>query len=212
MSFRVDNVPFWLKPFYLVWAYTMAIVMLTSMRLLRKLTRISFESKLPEPLDQAIYAIWHEDLIMYFSSFDKYAKPYWWLNHPVWYMKPIHLMLYRKGVKGIALGSSGHGGKGALVEVIEKLKNGHNTLVAIDGPSGPPKKAKVGVLEMSVESGLPIIPITYKTEKEWRLRGWDKKRIPHLFTQWEVVLGKPIYATRENYEASREALENALGK
>ena len=207
MAYRVDTIPLWLRPFFLLWAYGAALLMLAALKLCRHLTSVKFQSKSGKLPPVAIYAIWHEDLLLYFSSEGKYQKPYFWMNHPAWYMKPIHLLLYWKGVSGIALGSTGHGGRGALAEVIEKLKEGYNTLVAIDGPAGPPKKAKIGAIEMSAQTGLPIIPITYQTTKEFRWGGWDRKRQPYYFTSWTVTFENPIFADPQNLESSRLELE-----
>jgi len=98
-----------------------------------------------------------------------------------------------------------------LEKVIDQLKKGKNTLVAVDGPAGPSKKAKSGAIMMSAETGLPIIPIRYKTTGERYAKGWDRKRIPHLFSSWTIIYEKPIYADPFNLEKSRLELEKALG-
>jgi len=211
MSYRVDNVPWWLKPFFLFWAYSTAcflVMIIKSYRTLTKKTNIVQGAILPEV---AIYVLWHQDLLLYFFADGRYLKPYYWMNHPIWYMKPIHILLYWKGVTGIALGSSGNNGRDALEKVIDQLKKGNNTLVAVDGPAGPPKKAKLGAIMMSAQTGLPIIPITYKTTRERYAKGWDKKRIPLIFSSWTVIYKKPIYADPFNLEKSRLDLEKALG-
>jgi len=51
-----------------------------------------------------------------------------WLNHPAWYMKPIHVLLHLTGVEHICLGSSGNNGMAALENVIGYLKQGYSTL------------------------------------------------------------------------------------
>ncbi len=211
MAYRVDNIPWWLKPFFLLWSYTLAFFSVGAIKLHRTFTKKTFiieGGKLPKV---GIYVLWHQDLLLYFVSKGRYDKPFYWMNHPIWYMKPVHLVLYWKGVTGLALGSSGNNGRGALEKVIDKLKQGENTTVAIDGPGGPAKKAKIGALQMSAQTGLPILPITFHTTREWRLSGWDQKRLPHLFSKWTITYEKPIYADPDNLEASRLELEKRLG-
>jgi lysophospholipid acyltransferase (LPLAT)-like uncharacterized protein len=174
--------------------------------------KVSFEGEenIPENSGR-IYAFWHENLVLYFSIFTKVKERQVWLNHPVWFMKPIHIMLGWMGVEKLALGSSGHSGKDALKEVIEDLKNAYSTVINPDGPRGPIKVLKAGVLIMAAESGLPIIPMTFHCSKEYRLNTWDKKRCPVPFSKVVVKYGAPIYVSSEN-EANSKLLAEALSK
>ncbi len=211
MSLRVDNIPWFAKPLFYSWAYATAISFVFTLKLHRLLTKRKVIYSTPTLPDSAIYVIWHEDLFHYFLSQGKYQKPYFWMNHPIWFMKPVHIALNWKGVKGLALGSSGHGGQEALKEVIQRLKEGHNTLVAIDGPAGPPKKAKLGAIEMAAATGLPIVPITYHTNGEFRLGGWDRKRVPTPFTSWTIKYQEPIYVDPSEKTLAIEKLQTVLG-
>lgn len=83
--------------------------------------------------------------------------------------------------------------------------------MAIDGPAGPPKKAKLGAIIMSAQTGLPIIPITFQTTHERYAKGWDRKRVPRIFSSWTIVYEKPVYADPLNFKKSRLELEKALG-
>ena len=129
-----------------------------------------------------------------------------WMNHPAWYMKPVHVLLKLTGIKHICLGSSGNSGKQALAEVISFLKQGYSTTVACDGPAGPDHILKPGVLQMSADTGAPIIPVRFRCSRSFRLGSWDKKVIPMPFTKIIVQTGKPVFVTNENFEQSREAL------
>ena len=154
--------------------------------------------------------MWHDNLVPYFMVYTRYKAPYVWLNHPAWFMKPIHILLKLICTQEIALGSSGFSGKAALEEVIDYLKRGYNTVITPDGPSGPVKELKRGVLDMSLASGIPVVPLKIRTPKRSILKAtWDKKRIPLPFSTITVEFGKPVIVNEENYEiAKREIVEN----
>ena len=103
--------------------------------------------------------------------------------------------------------SSGNSGREALKVVIEHLKLGYNTLINPDGPSGPLKELKPGVLDMSAESGVQVVPFKINTPKPILLKfTWDGKRMPLPFSKVIVVYGKPVTVTRENYEEARKLI------
>lgn len=164
-----------------------------------------------EGLNGCIYTFWHDQLVYYFMVFRKVNEKQIWLNHPLWFMKPIQMNLKWMGIEKLALGSSGNSGKEALEMVIEDLKKGYSTVVNPDGPKGPVKVLKPGVLIMAAESGLPIIPMTFSATREYKLNTWEKKRVPYPFSKITVEYGKPIYVDDTNDEAVKAELIKALG-
>lgn len=211
MSYRVDNVPWWLKILWLPYSYFIAACFYGANLLWDKTCKKQFRNA--ENLDgykNHIFCIWHENLPAYFITNTHYTKPYVWLNHPVWFMKPIHLVLSWMGTEKIVLGSSGHSGKEGLKVVIGYLNKGFNTLVSTDGPHGPVKVVKDGVLQMSLKTGLPIVPVRYRMSRSFRLSTWDRKIIPFPFTTIEVFYEKPVFVTEENYEFAKAELTEIL--
>lgn len=158
-----------------------------------------------------IYCFWHDQLSMYFMVFNKVREKQIWLNHPLWFMKPIHYSLGFMGVKKLALGSSGNSGKEALQDVVEHLKRGYSTVINPDGPRGPVKVIKPGVLMMAEDSGLPIIPVQFSASREFKLNTWDKKRNAFPFSKVMVKYGKPIFVKKGELEKAKEVLKIALG-
>ena len=132
------------------------------------------------------------------------------MNHPSWVMKSIHYWLRLSGVNELALGSSGNSGKEALQKVILFLKKGYNTLITPDGPAGPPHVLKPGVLQMSIETGIPIVPLKIIPSHFITIPTWDKKRIPLPFTTIRVVYEKPIIVSGCNMEERKRILEKAM--
>ena len=58
-------------------------------------------------------------------------------------------LLHAFGLK-VVRGSSTRGGSGALKELVEKITEGRSGGMVVDGPVGPPRKAKIGVVILAL--------------------------------------------------------------
>ena len=212
-TLRVDNVPFYLKPFFLLYAYLVGSLVYAGCFLLHYLCRIRFEGK--EHLQgrsNFIFCLWHNNVFPYFIAFPHHDAPHIWMNHPAWTMKPIHVIIRLSGVKGLVLGSAGQEGQEAVAKLVQYLRQGYSTMVLPDGPAGPPKVLKKGVLHMAMQSGVPIIPMRIVTPHRILLKKtWEGKRCPFPFSLVRVIYEKPIQVTEENFNDSAERLAVALG-
>jgi lysophospholipid acyltransferase (LPLAT)-like uncharacterized protein len=205
---RVDTVPFYLKPFFWIYGYGAGLLMYFYVYLIYITTRINYIGT-PLPKTPAIFCIWHQDLIPYFEVFNHVERQVW-MNHPAWYMKPVHVMMYLTGISHICLGSTGNGGKDALDRVVEYIKQGYSTTIASDGPAGPAHVLKPGVLWMSRDAGVPVVPLRFICTPSSRAMGWDSKVIPGLFTTITLEVGKPIYVNESNIDESAIVLTDYL--
>lgn len=110
----------------------------------------------------------------------------------------------RKGKKG---------GSKAVLELIKLLEKGKNIAITVDGPKGPPRRVKEGVVYLSQKTGAPILPVAVKFEKYWKLNTWDELIIPYPFTRGEVIIGEEIVVSREeDLELARRKLESVLNE
>lgn len=211
MPYRVDNIPFLFKPFFLIYSYTAASLLYSVQLVLFLTCRIEkVGEEHPAPHKNHIYCAWHEDLLPYFTVYIRYREPYAWINHPLWFMKPIHIILRWMGMKKLFLGSSGHGGRDAMLQVVEHLKSGYNTFINPDGPAGPPYVLKPGVLQMSKLSGIPIVPVRFELTHYFRLGAWDRKKVPLPFSRIKVVYGKPVLINDTNAEIAGVEISKLL--
>lgn len=82
-----------------------------------------------------------------------------------------------------------------------------------DGPYGPVKEVKPGVLWMSMQSGVPIIPVTFdfSRARTFRINSWDRKLYVLPFSSVVVKFGKPIHVTKETISRDKATLTAALG-
>ncbi len=205
---RVDNLPFYWKSFFWLYGYVFGICFYLYCKFIYYTRPVKFAGA-ALPKQPAVYCIWHEDLVLYFSVFHQVEKQVW-MNHPAWYMKPVHVLLHLTGVQHICLGSSGNSGKQALENVIGFLKQGYSTTVACDGPAGPPLVMKPGVLLMSCDAQIPVVPLRLASAKSYRLGGWDKKVMPFLFSPIIVHVGQPVQVTEQNFIEAQKQVEEFL--
>lgn len=106
------------------------------------------------------------------------------------------------------------GGKAAKEEMIELLKTGLPGAVTIDGPKGPSKEVKPGIIDMAKKSGCPIIPYIPVPDNYWSFNSWDKFRLPKPFSRIVVYYGEPIQvpssAEGEDFQKYQDMLKKAL--
>ena len=146
-----------------------------------------------------IYAFWHETLL----------APLVRRRLPVRMLISQHadgeLIAQVCGFLGIAVvrGSTARGGSQALFELI---RGGDDTLhqaFTPDGPLGPRREIKPGIIMAASHSGLPIVPIGIGYTRAWRANSWDRFAVPLPFTTIAAVIGEPITIPRD---IDREAM------
>lgn len=213
MKYTVQNAPFPIKQ--INWFYGLVVgglwlLVTVLFRITQRVEYLGKENLTSSP--NHIYAFWHENLPIHFAVNLKIREPQIWLQHPMLFMKPVHVMVKWMGVQELAYGSSGNKGKQALERVVHQLRNGYSTMINPDGPAGPPKQLKPGVLIMAKETGVPIIPITMDASPKWVLGTWDSKKMPLPFSRIRVEYHRPIYIREGFDESDIQNLETILSK
>ena len=89
-------------------------------------------------------------------------------------------------------GSSTRGGEEGVMDMLRKAGEGRLLAITPDGPRGPAGTLKPGIVYLASRSGLPIVPVAAASRSCWRLRSWDRFRIPRPFTRVVVAYGDPI--------------------
>ena len=89
-------------------------------------------------------------------------------------------------------GSSQRGGAEALREMLAATDDWH-IAVATDGPRGPRRTVKKGILFLAAHTGRPIVPIAFVAENAWYPRGrWTDMVLPKPFSKVRLYGGEPI--------------------
>ena len=67
-------------------------------------------------------------------------------------------------------------------------------LVTCDGPKGPAREVKAGILYLAQKTGLPIIPIANALSRKLEFsRAWDRFQVPLPFSKAVVVHGRLVF-------------------
>jgi lysophospholipid acyltransferase (LPLAT)-like uncharacterized protein len=113
-----------------------------------------------------------------------------------------------------AKGSSTRGGVRALVGAVKALKEGGTVAFTPDGPRGPRRKLKGGVLLAAQRGGAPIVTLHAATDRGWRLRSWDRLLVPKPLARVRIAYGEPfmVGAGPEGVEAARIRAEHELAQ
>lgn len=144
---------------------------------------------LREARTPVVYLLWHETLLPLL----------WWQRH-----QGIAIVVSqgrdgqyladyatRIGYRCIA-GSSSRGAVRALLKAVRLLDESVSVAFATDGPRGPRREVKPGVVRAAQRAGAPIVPLHAVVRSGWHLKSWDRTVIPRPFTRVEVGYGTPF--------------------
>lgn len=90
-----------------------------------------------------------------------------------------------------ARGSSTRGGSRALLQLVQRVRDGHDIAITPDGPRGPRRTMAPGALLIAQRTGSPLVPLVAHASSVWRLRTWDAFEIPKPFARVTVLYDAP---------------------
>jgi lysophospholipid acyltransferase (LPLAT)-like uncharacterized protein len=89
-------------------------------------------------------------------------------------------------------GSSTRGGARALLSAVRELRAGRAVAFTPDGPRGPRRELKPGVIAAAQRGGAPVVPLHAESDQAWRLHSWDRLMIPKPFARIRITYGQPF--------------------
>lgn len=114
---------------------------------------------------------------------------------------------------GSVRGSSTHGGKAAVRQLVSASRQSHLAITP-DGPVGPRYHAKQGVALVAALTGLPVTWISWSTDRAWRFKSWDRFILPKPFARIRYRVEGTVEIDRnagaEEIEAGRLEIESRL--
>jgi lysophospholipid acyltransferase (LPLAT)-like uncharacterized protein len=135
-----------------------------------------------------IYATWHEHLLLPLH-FCAGAKVYMLASqHPdgrIFSEVCRYLRISR------VHGSATRGGVQAMKRLLRAAASAHLALTP-DGPRGPRRQLKPGIVFLAARAALPIVPTGFGFQRAWRLGSWDRLAVPYPFSRVACVTGSPI--------------------
>lgn len=110
----------------------------------------------------------------------------------------------------VSRGSTTAGGFAGMRDVLRKVGDGFDFGIAPDGPRGPRRLVKPGVIAAARIASLPIIPVAFSAAPAWRLRSWDRTLVPRPFSRGLFVYGHAIRVPRDADEPEQDRLRLEL--
>jgi lysophospholipid acyltransferase (LPLAT)-like uncharacterized protein len=102
-------------------------------------------------------------------------------------------------------GSSSRGGIAAARKLIRLARDGHSLFITPDGPRGPCMQVNEGILDLSLLTGLPILPVAISTSGGKELKTWDRFLVPQPFSRIAIRWGNPLSVDRNDDLADARA-------
>jgi lysophospholipid acyltransferase (LPLAT)-like uncharacterized protein len=113
-----------------------------------------------------------------------------------------------------APGSSTRGGVRALVSAVKALQAGGTVAFTPDGPRGPRRELKGGVLLAAQRGAAVVVPLHAGADRAWRLRSWDRFLVPKPFARVRIAYGATFEVAPgpDGLLAARTAAEASLAE
>jgi len=181
-------------------------------RLLRGTMRFEYRDR--QVLDRAraasgryILAFWHSRFVM---------MPYAYPGSRMVVLSSRHTdslmlarVLERFGIEH-AWGSSTSGGSHGMRLLLRRIRAGCDAGFTPDGPRGPRRRVKTGVLLAAKLSGAPIVPVAFSARPSRRLGSWDRTLLPLPFGRGVFAYGEPIEVPRRSDDAGLAVMATRL--
>jgi lysophospholipid acyltransferase (LPLAT)-like uncharacterized protein len=149
--------------------------------------------------EQVIFVVWHETNLAAATAVWKLRGD----RHPLVFSTRgfrgivMNSMLRAFGSQAVTLPDEGSGTRreaAAVTRTMARLaRGGASMVISCDGPFGPYRVAKPGVVIVARECGLPIQPWAIAIRPTWRLKGrWDRMIVPLPFGRMRVYQGELV--------------------
>ncbi len=90
-------------------------------------------------------------------------------------------------------GSSSRGGRAAFREMLALAREEVDIAITPDGPRGPRRELKDGVLQLAKLSGRGVVPVAFVCSCGHRFASWDRFLCPYPFSRAIYSYGPPVY-------------------
>ena len=107
-------------------------------------------------------------------------------------------------------GSSSRGGPEAREQLVSVTESGWFTAITVDGPRGPRRRVKGGVVDVARRTGVTVVPLITTADRNWVLRSWDQFKIPKPFARVIVRYGTPIPVPSDTQGLAFGAVKNKI--
>lgn len=113
-------------------------------------------------------------------------------------------------------GSSSRGGKEALRAMVEGVTKNRIGAHIVDGPTGPPRIIKPGLLLLAMNADACISLGTVSYANAWAFSSWDRFRVPKPFSRvlfrFGPITSIPKEMNEEQFQSLRKRMEDQMMK
>ncbi len=109
-------------------------------------------------------------------------------------------------------GSSSQGGASALRALARTIEDGITISIQTDGPRGPARTSKPGIVGLARRTGVPISPLAFSAHPCIRFRSWDGTLLPLPFARVLCIHGPAITVPKAIGLEEEEALRTKLDR
>lgn len=111
-------------------------------------------------------------------------------------------------------GSSTRGGTRALLGAVRELQAGRAVAFTPDGPRGPRRQLKPGVIVAAQRGRAYVVPLHAEADRLWRLHSWDRFMIPQPGARVWISYGEPftVLPGHAGFEAGVQRAVAELGR
>ncbi|UCF84659.1 MAG: lysophospholipid acyltransferase family protein [Desulfobacteraceae bacterium] len=207
----------WYDPILLRALPPLAALLIKLLMLSCRVIKMEGKEKVEEALSQsggrAVYATWHQRLAYHYLHLrNRNVTIMISQSRDGEYGERVAGLLGFKGVRG----SSTRGGRKALEELTQRIRQGESGGMLADGPLGPARVAKMGSVVMARNAQAPLIPVVWGADRCWIFNSWDRQLVPKPFARGVIYFAEPIWiphATQgEDLEAYRRLFEERLNQ
>ncbi|MDD5771937.1 MAG: lysophospholipid acyltransferase family protein [bacterium] len=166
-----------------------------------------YEEELKRNGTRIIYTFWHNRI--FFTCFYYRHRGIRVLVSPSRDGEYTTRIIEAVGYKTIR-GSSFTDGRRALNQMIEAVREGHDTGFTPDGPRGPKYEVQPGVVLLAKKTGAAILPLIYDVKKKKVFKSWDNFILPLPFNHAVFVYGRPIFVPESARGEEIREIQNKL--
>lgn len=112
---------------------------------------------------------------------------------------------------GVVRGSSRRGGRAAFREMVQFGKGPLDLILTPDGPTGPRRQLKDGIVELARITGRPVVPLCFVSSRGHRFSSWDRFVLPYPFGRGVYAYGEAVrYLPDEESESFKGRILAAM--
>jgi lysophospholipid acyltransferase (LPLAT)-like uncharacterized protein len=187
---------------YLIWYFIRALFL--TIRVEFKNREMFEKGRALHPNRVFIFALWHENVVSVLRA-HAWGEP--WLTLASRSKDGDYAAFVAKKLGFIPVRGSSRkknvdkGGKEALLQYIKGFREGLSGGITVDGPRGPRRQCKPGVVSIAQQTGAPIIPVTAFASSYWQFNSWDRFKIPKPFSKVTVIYGEALLVSETMSES-----------